>query len=92
MLTRFMLIASVLLAVYCVVLIALMYPWVWLAVGAAILIPLCRKRGSWHAFGTARWSGISDLRAQGMVGGGNGLIVGTTEYTYRPAGGCESPF
>ena len=40
MLTRFFLIASVLLAVYCVVLIALMYPWVWLAVGAAILIPL----------------------------------------------------
>ena len=92
MLTRFMLIASVLLAVYCVVLIALMYPWAWLAVGAAVLIPLCRRRGSWHAFGTARWSGIGDLRAQGMVGGGNGLIVGTTEYTIGPLAAAKALF
>ena len=54
MLTRILLAISVLLAVYCVIAIAIMYPWVWLAIGIGIVY-LCKKQYQLFAFGTARW-------------------------------------
>jgi type IV secretion system protein VirD4 len=74
-LTRFFLIVSVLLVAYGLVLVAVLFPWMWLVIGIAVVY-LCKKRHSWHAFGTARWADINDLWAQDMVDGGNGLIVG----------------
>ena len=78
-LIRWMLIASTLLAAYCVVLFAVLFPWLWVVLGIGVLIALCKKRVHLHAFGTARWSEISDLR--GMVDGGDGLIIGEMKDT-----------
>jgi len=78
-LIRRMLIAATLLAAYCVVLIAILVPWLWVAILIGVAIALCKKRIPLDAFGSARWANISDLR--GMVDGGNGLIIGQVEDT-----------
>ncbi len=78
-LIRWMLIASTLLAAYCVILFAVLFPWMWVVLGIGVLIALCKKRYHFHAFGTARWAEISDLR--GMVDGGDGLIIGQMKDT-----------
>ncbi len=55
-LIRWMLIASTLLAAYCVVLFAVLFPWMWVVLGIGVLIALCnKKRVHLHAMGTARW-------------------------------------
>ncbi len=76
-LVRFLLIVNILMLAYIVVVIALMYPLVWVILGVAVVACLCKKGYQYTAFGTARWAGIRDL--QGMTDGGNGLIIGEVE-------------
>lgn len=75
-LTRFALIATVLLAAYCVVMLTIMIPWAWVALAIGAGIALAKRGYRYTAFGTARFADVSDL--QGMLDG-NGLIIGRIE-------------
>ncbi|MGH7173468.1 MAG: type IV secretory system conjugative DNA transfer family protein [Gemmataceae bacterium] len=78
-LIRRMLIVSLLLFAYCLIMLAVLIPWVWVAVLISAALALCKERKHFHAFGTARWADINDLR--GMVDEGDGLIIGQMEDT-----------
>jgi len=74
---RFILILTVLLVLYSAVMIAIICPWAWAAIGIGVVIVLGKKSSNLWAHGTARWADIRDL--WGMTNGGNGLIVGEVE-------------
>ena len=77
--TRFLLKLGVLLLLYSFVIVALMFPFGWVAIVLGAVAIFRKRRGPLHAFGTARWADASDLRD--MVNGGNGLIIGEIEDT-----------
>ena len=77
--TRFVLIVSILLAAYSLVMLVILIPWAWAILPIVVITVLYRKRGSWHAMGTARWANLADLCGNGMVEGGNGLMIGQVE-------------
>jgi type IV secretion system protein VirD4 len=72
-LTRFMLIATVMLAAYCVVMLVILVPWAWVALAIGALYGLAKRGYRYTAFGSARWADASDL--EGMLDG-QGLIIG----------------
>ncbi len=72
-LTRLLLIASVLLAAYCAVMLAILMPWAGIAIAAGVVIAAARRGKALWAHGTARWAQPSDL--EGILGG-KGLIIG----------------
>jgi type IV secretion system protein VirD4 len=78
-LIRRMLIAVMLLAAYCLVMFAILVPWSWVVVLVVVVIGFNKRRQHFHAFGTSRWAHISELN--GMLDGGNGLILGEIEDT-----------
>lgn len=89
--TRFILIATVILSAYCLILLACMIPWVWLAIAALAVIAACKKGYQYTAMGTARWSDEQDLRRAGMLGG-NGLCVGYVEGSNSKLAGLKALF
>jgi type IV secretion system protein VirD4 len=55
-LTRFTLIATVLLAAYCVVMLTIMIPWAWVALAIGAGIALAKRGYRYTAYGTARFA------------------------------------
>jgi hypothetical protein len=72
-LTRLLLIAAVLLAAYCAVVLTILFPWVGIIVAVGLGVAAARRGKALWAHGTARWAQTSDL--EGMLGG-KGLIIG----------------
>lgn len=72
-LTRLLLIATVLLAAYCAVVLIILFPWAGIIVAVGLCIAAARRGKALWAHGTARWADASDL--EGMLGG-KGLIIG----------------
>jgi hypothetical protein len=56
-----MLIAALLLATYCVVMICLVVQWAWVVVAICFMAALARKGYRHTAYGTARWADIDDI-------------------------------
>jgi hypothetical protein len=75
-LIRLLLIAAILLAGYCVAVLAILFPWMWIALGIGALYGLARRGIRYTAYGTARWADASDL--EGMLDS-DGLIIGRLE-------------
>jgi type IV secretion system protein VirD4 len=79
-LTRLILILALFILGYCLIVVALRFPW--LAVSIAVILFLVNTRRGpprlW-AHGTARWAELADLR--GMLDAETGLILGRPEYT-----------
>ncbi|MGH7169982.1 MAG: type IV secretory system conjugative DNA transfer family protein [Gemmataceae bacterium] len=72
-LIRFILVVTVLLALYVAVLAMLSIPYAWVAALALVLMALCKRGYRYTAYGTARWADVSDVP---HLLDGNGLIIG----------------
>lgn len=78
---RLMLIASVIIACYCIVMFSAIAGWWVLGV---LLVALCARKGYTRltAFGTSRWAEASDLH--GMIDARQGIILGRMEDGRKP--------
>ena len=71
---RSLLIITILLLVYIAALVVILYPWLGVVIGAAVLMILARRGVNYTAYGTARWAdATTDLQ---HLLEGDGLIVG----------------
>jgi type IV secretion system protein VirD4 len=86
MLSRLMLILSVVAGLFCLSLFAMQFGGLGFIVLAVVLIGVFAKRGyqALTAFGTARWANADDLRAAGMLGARSGLIIGRVMGSGKP--------
>ncbi|QEH36597.1 Conjugal transfer protein TraG [Aquisphaera giovannonii] len=69
-LIRLILIASVLLAAYCIALLVYLFPWFWGVIGLGAGYSVVKKGHALHAHGTARWATWRDLPRN------SGLLIG----------------
>jgi type IV secretion system protein VirD4 len=70
---------SILLTFLCLVMAAILCPWLWLAVIAVVVLLVASRKGqSLDAYGTARWAEIGDVEDMLSV---KGLILGAMEDT-----------
>jgi len=78
-LTRRVLVIAVGLTAYSIVLLTILIPWAWVALGIGVVIAACRKGLKLTAYGTSRWARISDLPIAL-----NGFLIGQLE-SLRPS-------
>ena len=84
-LTRLLLIATVMLAAYCVIMLVMLVPWAWVALAIGAGIALARRGYRYTAFGTyglsklcnILWSGELARRLEG---------AGVTANCFHPGG------
>jgi type IV secretion system protein VirD4 len=86
MLSRLMLIGSVVAGLFCLSILAMQFGGLGFIVLVVVLIGVFAKRGyrALTAFGTARWANADDLRAAGMLGARSGLIIGRVMGSGKP--------
>jgi type IV secretion system protein VirD4 len=86
LLSRIMLIVSVLAVCYCVVSAALdLGGLLYIGIAVLLLAAIARRRiNAFTAFGTARWADANDLRAVGMLGATSGPILGRVTDGWKP--------
>ena len=79
--TRYILILSLFILGYCLIVLAMMYPWLAVAIVVALIVYKGRKTvNNFWAHGTARWAAQDDLQKAGMLDADTGLILGRMEY------------
>jgi type IV secretion system protein VirD4 len=87
---RIFLIIALLLLGYIVVLLPFRFGFFWLVYAAIAIVMLCKRGGTWTAFGSARWATINDIPH--LLETGNGLILGYIEGKPSRIDGVRSLF